>query len=146
MNDDLIEALRWNRNWKSQNEQKYGDYYTYYTYNKSIQACHVGMKSIDPVCVKENGTMITHSTMKYLSRKLNYGEGIVYNNHSLRHTHATLLLENGANPKYVQDRLGHSKIDTTLNVYAHSTKKMEDDTIEIINKCLPTQTPDVGKA
>ena len=145
MNDDLIDALSWNQSWKKDNEEKYGDYYTYYTYDKFIRVCNAAMKSIDPVCVRENGQMITHNTMKYLSRKLNYGAGIVYNNHSLRHTHATLLLENGANPKYVQDRLGHSRIDTTLNVYAHSTKKMEDETIDIINKCLPTSKTTVGK-
>lgn len=144
---ELIDALLWNRKWKSENMAKYGAYYTYYCIeNGIIRPCPLEQSSFEPVCVKENGQIITHNTMKYLSRKLNYGHGIEYNNHSLRHTHATLLLENGANPKAVQDRLGHSKIDTTLNVYAHPTKKMEDEAIKIIDSCLPTQKTNVGKS
>ena len=53
---------------------------------------------------------------------------------AMRHTHATWLIEAGANIKAVQTRLGHSDIKTTLNIYAHVTKKMEDDTLDIIKK------------
>lgn len=38
--------------------------------------------------------------------------------HDLRHLHATLLLASGANPKVVQERLGHSTAAFTLNTYA----------------------------
>lgn len=41
--------------------------------------------------------------------------------HSLRHTHATMLVEHGAPIKYVQERLGHKNVDVTLNVYQHLT-------------------------
>lgn len=44
--------------------------------------------------------------------------------HSLRHTHATLLLENEANIKDIQKRLGHSKLATTMDSYSHVTEKM----------------------
>lgn len=47
----------------------------------------------------------------------------------LRHTHATLLLESGANPKVVQERLGHSNIATTMNVYSHVTPTMQENTL-----------------
>lgn len=40
--------------------------------------------------------------------------------HNLRHLHCTILLDANANIKDVQERLGHSKATTTLNVYAHS--------------------------
>ncbi|HWL01679.1 MAG TPA: tyrosine-type recombinase/integrase [Microbacteriaceae bacterium] len=43
----------------------------------------------------------------------------------LRHTHATLLLELGKNPKVVQERLGHSTITTTMNIYSHVTPTMQ---------------------
>jgi integrase len=49
--------------------------------------------------------------------------------HSLRHTHAVLLLEAGADMKYVQDRLGHGSIQITSDVYAHISKKIEKDTM-----------------
>ena len=39
--------------------------------------------------------------------------------HTFRHTHATYLLERGVNIKTVQERLGHSTIQTTLNIYGH---------------------------
>ena len=40
--------------------------------------------------------------------------------HDLRHTHATLLLAAGVNPKLVSDRLGHSSVAFTLDTYAHA--------------------------
>ena len=39
--------------------------------------------------------------------------------YDLRHTSATLALALGQHPKLVQERLGHSKIGTTLDVYSH---------------------------
>lgn len=41
--------------------------------------------------------------------------------HGLRHTHATHCLEAGINPKAVADRLGHSSVATTLDLYSHIT-------------------------
>jgi integrase len=43
----------------------------------------------------------------------------------LRHTHATLLLELGEHPKVVQERLGHSTITTTMNIYSHVSPTMQ---------------------
>jgi len=39
--------------------------------------------------------------------------------HDLRHTHASLLLKDGVNPRVVQERLGHSTVSLTLQVYSH---------------------------
>jgi integrase len=39
--------------------------------------------------------------------------------HDLRHCHASLLLAEGTNIKAISERLGHSKVSTTLNVYSH---------------------------
>ena len=47
----------------------------------------------------------------------------------LRHTHATLLLESGVHAKVVQERLGHSNVTTTLNIYAHVTPTMQESAI-----------------
>lgn len=50
--------------------------------------------------------------------------------HGLRHTHATLLLESGANIKETQDRLGHKNAETTLNTYSHVTEKAQRTAVE----------------
>ena len=39
--------------------------------------------------------------------------------HDLRHTYASLLIEQGENIKYIQSQLGHSSPTVTLNIYAH---------------------------
>jgi integrase len=39
--------------------------------------------------------------------------------HDLRHAHATILLQEGVHPKIVQERLGHSSVSTTLDIYSH---------------------------
>lgn len=50
--------------------------------------------------------------------------------HDLRHTHATLMLQAGEHPKIVQDRLGHSSIQMTLDKYSHITQNMQQQASE----------------
>lgn len=47
--------------------------------------------------------------------------------HDLRHTHATLLLKNGENPKVVSERLGHSRVGITLDLYSHVTDDIQEE-------------------
>jgi integrase len=47
--------------------------------------------------------------------------------HDLRHTHATQLLLAGVHPKVAQERLGHSTISVTLDLYSHVTPTMQED-------------------
>ena len=48
--------------------------------------------------------------------------------HDLRHTAATVAIANGADVKSVQSMLGHATASFTLNVYAHTSEKMMEDT------------------
>ncbi|MGO0916574.1 tyrosine-type recombinase/integrase, partial [Clostridioides difficile] len=43
----------------------------------------------------------------------------------------TVLLENGANIKDIQNRLGHSQLSTTMDTYSHVTDKMKNETVDI---------------
>lgn len=47
-----------------------------------------------------------------------------------------MLLENGANIKEIQARLGHSRISTTLDTYSHVTKKMSSEMVDIFEKMM----------
>jgi integrase len=47
--------------------------------------------------------------------------------HGLRHSHASLLLAQGVHMKVVQERLGHSKIGQTMDLYVHTCKGMQED-------------------
>jgi integrase len=48
--------------------------------------------------------------------------------HDLRHTAATVAIASGADIKSVQSFLGHATASFTLNVYAHTSEKMMEDT------------------
>ncbi|MDT2601526.1 tyrosine-type recombinase/integrase [Enterococcus hulanensis] len=50
--------------------------------------------------------------------------------HELRHTHATLMLEMNEHQKIVQQRLGHAKVETTLNIYSHVRPQIHQNLAE----------------
>lgn len=50
----------------------------------------------------------------------------------LRHTWATLALEQGIHPRVVQERLGHSTIAITLGIYSHVGPTLHDEAAEIV--------------
>lgn len=50
--------------------------------------------------------------------------------HDLRHSHASLLLAAGVNPKIVQERLGHSQISLTLDTYSHVIPSLQESAAE----------------
>ena len=54
--------------------------------------------------------------------------------HQLQHTYTSNLLSNGAAPKDVQELLGHSDVSTTMNVYAHSTRKAKRNSTRLLDK------------
>ncbi|MGV8164600.1 MAG: tyrosine-type recombinase/integrase [Alkaliphilus sp.] len=154
----LGEALRKYRKWQMENKLKYGQH-SIQQYeveevdqetSKKLRRIHSLQSSIDAgamdpinmVCTKEDGDMVTPETFKYASRVIHYSLGIIFNFHSLRHTHATTLIENGANIKGVQVRLGHARIQTTLDTYTHATENMAEQSVDIfenaVNHNLPT--------
>ena len=47
--------------------------------------------------------------------------------HDLRHTHATLALQAGIHPKIVSERLGHSTISLTLDIYSHAIPHLQKE-------------------
>jgi len=49
--------------------------------------------------------------------------------HVLRHTYATRLIESGANIKFVQYQMGHSEIQTTMDIYVSVTDEFKQKEI-----------------
>jgi integrase len=68
-----------------------------------------------------------------LLRRLNYPH---IRFHDLRHTHASWMLKKGVSPKVIQERLGHSTISTTLDIYSHVTPGMQQQAVKIFDKIL----------
>lgn len=89
-----------------------------------------------PVCLNNDGHMTTYRSFRYCNRVISNDLHIKFDYHSLRHTHATKLLEGGANIKAVQTRLGHKDIATTLQIYSHTTKGMEQEAVDIFERSV----------
>jgi integrase len=56
--------------------------------------------------------------------------------HDLRHAHATHMLKAGVHPKIASERLGHSKIGITLDLYSHVLPNMQTDAAAIVDDAL----------
>jgi integrase len=56
--------------------------------------------------------------------------------HGLRHAHATLALSAGINPKVVSERLGHSSISVTMDIYSHVIPGMQEEAALAVERLL----------
>ncbi|WP_042274018.1 tyrosine-type recombinase/integrase [[Clostridium] dakarense] len=56
--------------------------------------------------------------------------------HDLRHSHVTLLINSKVPIKVISERVGHSNINTTLNIYAHALKEMDSEASDKISETL----------
>lgn len=64
--------------------------------------------------------------------------------HDLRHTAATLLLEDGVDLKLIQERLRHAKLETTGDFYAHVTRRANSQVAERLDKFDPSRLGTLG--
>lgn len=97
----------------------------------------VSGEEIMPISVKENGELLTPYSFKYCAKVIHEELGNpLFHSHCLRHTHGTILAENGAQPKTVMERLGHKDIQTTMNRYVFNTEKMQDDAMTILEHAI----------
>lgn len=128
---------------RKKNKLKYGQYFmkTYLLNDDSIVQyradLEVPYKEIYPLSVKENGELLTPESFKYCARVIHYELGnTLFHSHCLRHTHATILAENGVNPRTVMERLGHRDINTTLQTYTFNTDKMNNNAVDIFENAV----------
>jgi integrase len=57
--------------------------------------------------------------------------------HDCRHTFASLMLSRGANPKVIQEALGHSSVALTLDVYSHIIEGMQSEAMSLLDEIMP---------
>ena len=128
---------------RKKNMLRYGEYFTK-TYvmpdGLIVQApadIPIAGKEITPLSVKENGDIFTPWSFKYCARVIHEELGNpLFHSHCLRHTHGTILAENGAQPKTVMERLGHRDIQTTFKHYVFNTEKMQEDAVRIFTQAI----------
>lgn len=136
MDEKLGEILQREHEKQLRARQYYGERYTqlFVSVDGIINTTGEGNK-IFPVAVREDGTYIGPRTMQHASsvihHELGYSE---FTFHSLRHTHATMLVESGAPIKYVQERLGHKDAQVTMRIYSHLSQKQKSDGRALIDK------------
>lgn len=136
MGDDFTNYLKELQKQHEKNKQAYGEGYAinFITDRRGNKPQRIIVD--DFINVKVNGEMLTTNSVKFMSRIFKEDCGIEFKFHNLRHTHTTMLAEAGVNPKYVQKRLGHSKLSTTLNYYTHITDKMDEEVANIMDDML----------
>ena len=88
---------------------------------------------INFVCVRDNGTYISSRTMQHTSRVIRTSIYDKFTFHALRHTHASILYEQGLNDKYISERLGHKDNSTTREVYIHLTEQSREQGETAVN-------------
>jgi integrase len=100
------------------------------------------------VAYTDHGYVFTNETGGYLHpnsvtvryRKLIERAGVpAIRFHDLRHTSATLMLSEGIHPKIVQERLGHTDIAMTLNLYSHVSPDMQRQAADAIETAILRQ-------
>lgn len=56
--------------------------------------------------------------------------------HHFRHTHATILLSQNIHPKVVSERLGHSTVRITLDIYSHVLPNIQEEAARKFDEAL----------
>ncbi len=139
--DDYLlgELKRWQAR-QTENEKQLGDSYVYVYRedNGHMERRSKGLPAPDAekvslVCTREDGRIILRETFTDVlhNEKLNA--------HSFRHTHATILIENGVSAKAVAGRLGHANTQITQNLYTHNTLKLQEEAAAIFTENLQTK-------
>ena len=85
----------------------------------------------------ETGTSIGPNLMTRAFKKVVITSGVPkLTLHGLRHTHATILLEQDVNPKVVSERLGHASVATTMDIFSHVLPDMQEKAALAIDAAL----------
>lgn len=123
--NNIIPLLKELRKEQFKNKLYFGENYN----SDDFVICQNDGRPYDPSYITKNFGRI----IRRISKQLNVP---VISFHDLRHTHATLLLKAGVNPKVVAERLGHTTVSMTLDTYSHVLPDLQQEVAEKINDIL----------
>ncbi|MGF9644082.1 tyrosine-type recombinase/integrase [Paenibacillus sp. MABNS29] len=114
----LVNDLKYHLEWQDQNKANLGE--SMYRHDLNLVLC------------RNDGNPMPKSTLfnsfQRILKRSDLNDDLRI--HSLRHTYAVLMLEAGADIKFVQEQLGHGSVQITSDVYAHISKKLEKRNID----------------
>jgi len=138
IDDELLGLLARERERQMRARAYYGDGYTcLYVDERGYVNSEGRGTEINMIAVREDGSLIAPRVMQHTSAIIHKQLGIPeFDFHSLRHTHVTMLMDGKAPVKYVQERVGHKKIEITINVYQHMSEVAAQQGISVLNGAL----------
>ena len=87
-------------------------------------------------CQTDGGPLLPHSISQAWRRLVRKAGFPGIRMHDARHTHATLMLEQGVNWKIISERLGHGSVAMTLDLYAHASPGLQQAAAQGFDKVL----------
>lgn len=148
--DTLTEILKDAKEQQKSDEKRYKEFYkrNYYRQVKEGNRTYYDLCSHDEtkplpedctqvsfVCRHRDGRFVRPELIdracNHLSKEIAGLDGFHF--HSLRHTFTSNLLAKGAAPKDVQELLGHSDVNLTMNVYAHAAKDSKRSCVKLLD-------------
>jgi len=123
ISDEVINVLRQHRKKQIENKLKLGQAYEDY----NLVFCQENGRPMHP---DTPSSWFPNFLEKIGLPRLNF--------HSLRHTHASLLLKAGVDIKIISERLGHSSVRITYDIYSHLMPGMQKQAVDDLEKLLQT--------
>jgi integrase len=106
---------------------------------QSEELLRLGIRVTDEnfVCAREDGLPLQPQTLTHEWKRLVAKTGLPrIRFHDLRHSHATAMLATGVHPKIASERLGHSKVGITLDLYSHVLPRMQEDAVAKVDAAM----------
>lgn len=151
----LLDELAKYKKWQEDNENEYGEYYihhylqeeetssrrkVYRIISQDSTSPAPNLPEVRPVMVRESGAYNGTNTWSHVNQVVKKKFGIDFHFHNLRHTHASILIENKASIKDVQERLGHDKAQTTLDMYVKNSPRTSRATADLFERTASIDT------
>ncbi|MFA1821217.1 tyrosine-type recombinase/integrase [Virgibacillus oceani] len=115
VDDDTITALKERHKIVKENKMRCGEDYE----DNNLVVCRADGRPVD---VRNVNRRFTKLRERHKMPEIRF--------HDMRHTHATIMLGMGTPVKIVSERMGHHKVEITLNTYAHLLPSMQLEAIQ----------------